>query len=67
MVLQEQVIFAFEMHLGEFNEPLELEADVAPINSANYHLAQLIQRFHEDAVLIVHGLNADDAFVTPGQ
>jgi hypothetical protein len=29
--------------------------------------ADLIQGIHQDSVLIVHGFDADDAFVTPGQ
>lgn len=65
--LLQELFFALEMHLRELNQALELQADVAAVGSADEHEAQLVERVHQNPVLIVHGLHADDALVTPGQ
>jgi hypothetical protein len=64
---QEELFFTLKVHLGEVDETFELQADAAAVDSAKKHDPQFIQGIHEDAVLIVHGFDADDALVTPGQ
>jgi hypothetical protein len=66
-LLPKQLLFALEMHFGEFHKSFQLSADVAKRTTAEERQAKLIQRFHEDAVLIVHCFNADYALVTPGE
>lgn len=63
----QQLFFTLKVHLGEANQPLKLQADTAAVKSPDEHCMQLIQRIHQDPVLIVDGLNADDALVTPRQ
>jgi hypothetical protein len=66
-LLQQELFFTLKVHLGEVDEAFELQADVVAVGSAKQHDAQVIQRIHEDAVLIVDGFDADDALVTPRQ
>jgi hypothetical protein len=66
-LLQQELLFALKVHLCEVDEAFELQVDVATVGSAQEHDAQIIQRIHEDAVLIVDGFDADDALVTPRQ
>ena len=66
-LLQQELLFALKVHLGEVDEAFELQADAAAVGSAKEHDAQFIQGVHQDAVLIVHGFDADDALVTPRQ
>ena len=63
----QELFFALEMHLGEFNEVFELLADALPVATVKQHDAEFIQSVHQDSVLIVHGLYADEALVTPCQ
>ena len=66
-LLQQELLFALKVHLGEVDEAFELQVDVAALGSAKEHDTQFIQRIHEDAVLVVDGFDADDALVTPRQ
>ncbi len=66
-LLQKQAFFTLEVHLGEVDEAFEVYADAAAIGSAQEHDAQFVEGIHEDAVLIVDGLDPDDALVTPRQ
>jgi hypothetical protein len=66
-MLPEQLFFTVKVHLSEVNEAFELEADIAAFCAFYQHAAQFVQGIHEDAVLVIHGLNADDALVTPRQ
>jgi hypothetical protein len=66
-LLEQELFFTPKVHMGEVDEAFELQGDAAAVGSAKEHDAQIIQGIHQDAVLIVHGFDADDAFVTPGQ
>ena len=66
-VLAKELLFTLEVHLGEFDEALELNADTAAISTANEHDPQVVECVHQDAVLVVHGFDTDDALVTPSQ
>ena len=63
----QELFFALKVHLGEFDQTLELNADVAAIATVDEQDAQLIQGVHQDPMLVVHGLNTNDALVTPRQ
>jgi hypothetical protein len=64
---QQELFFTLKVHLGEVDEAFELQGDAAAIDSAKKHDPQFIQGIHQDAVLIVHGFDANNAFVTPRQ
>lgn len=66
-LLGKQLLFTLKMHLGEVDQTLELQAEGAAVGSAEQHEAQFIQAVHQNPVLIVHGLYADDARVAPRQ
>jgi hypothetical protein len=66
-LLEEESLFTLEVHLGEVDETFEQQGNLAAAGSMHEHDAQVIERIHEDAVLIVDGLNANNAFVTPRQ
>lgn len=66
-LLLKQLFFAFEVHLREVDQAFELERDVTTAGSAEEHGAQLVERVHQDSVLIIHGLYANDTLVTPRQ
>ena len=66
-LLLQELFFTLKVHPGELDEAFELKAEIAAIGSADEHDAQFVQRVHQDAVLIVHGFDADDALVTPCQ
>jgi hypothetical protein len=66
-LLLQQTFFTLKVHTGELDEPFELEAEIPAIGSVDKHSANLVQRVHQDPVLIVHGFDADDALVTPCQ
>jgi hypothetical protein len=66
MLLQEE-LFALKVHLCKFDETFELQADGAAIGSLDKRDAYLVQRVHQDSVLIVHGFDSDDTIVTPLQ
>jgi hypothetical protein len=66
-LLQQKLLFALEVHLGEVDEAFQLKADGATVGSVKEHDAQFIQGIHEDSVLIVDGCDANDALVTPRQ
>ena len=54
-LLQQELLFALKVHLCEVDEAFELQVDLATVGSAQEHDAQIIQRIHEDAVLIIDG------------
>jgi len=66
-MLLQQLLFALEVHLREIDKALKLKADLAAVRSVRDHPAKFVQRVHQDAMLIVHGLHSDDAVVAPGQ
>jgi hypothetical protein len=66
-LLVKELLFALEVHLGELDEAFELQTDLAAVGSKDEHAAQFVECVHENAVLIIHGLNANDTFVTPRQ
>jgi hypothetical protein len=66
-LLLEELFFALKVHLGKLDKAFELQRDIAAAGSADEHAAQIVQRVHQNSVLIVHGLNANDALVTPRQ
>jgi len=66
-VLLKELLFALEVHLGELDETLELNAYLPPIRPLDYHTAEFVQGIHQDAMLVIHGLNSNDAVVVPGQ
>ena len=66
-LLLQELFLALEVHMGEFDETFELQADGAAVATMEERDAQLIQGVHQDAVLIVHGLYADDALMAPSQ
>ena len=66
-VLLEKPFFALKVHLGEFDEALELQADGAAVGPVDEGDAHFVQRVHQNTVLIVHGFDADDALVAPLQ
>ena len=55
----QELFFALKVHLGEFDQTLELNADVAAIATVDEQDAQLIQGVHQDPMLVVHCLDAD--------
>ena len=65
--LGHELFFASEMHARELDEAVEYCTELLTAGSARHSKTQLIHRVHEDAVLIVHGANADSAVVLPGE
>ena len=66
-LLYQKLFLTLEVHLRELDKPFQLKADFAAIRPAHNHPAEFVQRVHQDAVLIIHGLHSDDAVVAPGQ
>jgi hypothetical protein len=66
-LFQKEALFTLKVHPGEVDEAFEVNADAAAVGSAQQHDAQFVEGIHEDAVLVVDGLDADDALVTPCQ
>ena len=66
-MLFEQPLFAREMHAGELDQPVQLFAHLVSAVSAHQREPDLVQRVHQDAVLIVHRLYAHERRVIPGQ
>lgn len=62
-----EVLLAGEMHAGEVDELVEQVADFFAAGAAIERQTQVIDRVHEDAMLIVHGANADGAGMVPGE
>ena len=66
-VLLQQLLFAGKVHPGELDEPVQTLAHlVAPV-SVDQRKANVIQRIHQDRMLIVHCLHANRARVIPGE
>jgi hypothetical protein len=64
---EQELFFTLKVHLGEVDEAFELQGDATPVDSAKKHDPEFIQGIHQDAVLVVHGFDANNAFVTPRQ
>jgi hypothetical protein len=65
--LRHQLFLAPEVHAREFDELVEQFADPFVAGAAHQRETELVNGVHEDAVLIVHGANADRAGVVPGE
>jgi hypothetical protein len=57
--LRHQLFLATEVHAREFDEVVEQFADPFVARATHQRQTELVDGVHEDAVLIVHGANAD--------
>jgi hypothetical protein len=64
--LLHEPLLAPEVQSREAEELIQQLADLLGIGSARQCKMKLIHRFHDHAVLVVHGANADIAGVIPG-
>src|SRR5260370_41936862 len=56
-----------EMLLRELDQAVQLLTNVFVFSALHQLQAQIVERVQEDAVLVIQGLYADDALVTPGK
>src|SRR5208283_5111597 len=61
-----QLFLAPEMHARELDQPVCELGNLLAAGAAHHGLANLIDGVHEDAVLVVHGADADATGVVPG-
>jgi len=64
--LLHEFFLAPEVHPGELDESVKDFADIFATSAVNEGEAEVVDRVHEDAVLIVHGANVDRGCVVPG-
>src|SRR5450631_4198354 len=55
------------MLLRKFDQSIQLLTNVFMFSALHQLQTQIVERVHQDAVLIIHGLYADDAPVIPGK
>jgi len=64
--LFQQLLLAPEVQDRKLDKPLQQLAQLFPATPPHYSQTKLIQGIHQDAVLVVHGPNANRAGMTPG-
>jgi len=66
-ILFHELLFVEEMEAGKLDEPAQQAADLFTAGVANAGQAKIVHRVHKNAVLIIHGADADGAGMIPGE
>jgi hypothetical protein len=61
----EQTLLAIKVHASELDQPSQLHMDLLTIDAPHQLYSQLIQRIHEDPVLVIHRLYSHGAGMIP--